>query len=296
MTKEQESKTTKQDEEKDSYGLFWISAIVIIILVCLYGCIIYKLFPDWTTRGTFGDAFGAINALFSGLAFAGVVFAIILQKKELKAQRNELELSRIAVQAQQEELQMTRSEFVKQNETMAIQRFETTFFNLFQDLKESDEKLKSFWPGSPTFSAQNSVFRNIYANIKNSSPTSIPLDYTELTEIERGALLELIQNVVEKLPFKTKFMAFEHATTSLLSYIKNTGLKENSKPFYIELLKGQLSSQNLCVIALSTLSQGTDSKLSKLVKEFMFIDRSVINEDLPDSVTWLFEFLFYKFD
>jgi hypothetical protein len=38
--------------------------------------------------------FGAVNALFSGLALAGVVCAILLQREELKLQRAELELTR----------------------------------------------------------------------------------------------------------------------------------------------------------------------------------------------------------
>ncbi len=33
--------------------------------------------------GTFGDAFGVINALFSGLAFSGVLITILLQRKDL---------------------------------------------------------------------------------------------------------------------------------------------------------------------------------------------------------------------
>jgi len=38
--------------------------------------------------------FGAANALFSGLALAGVVYAILLQREELMLQRKELELTR----------------------------------------------------------------------------------------------------------------------------------------------------------------------------------------------------------
>ena len=34
--------------------------------------------------------FGAVNALFSGLAFAGVVYAIFLQRMDLALQRKEL--------------------------------------------------------------------------------------------------------------------------------------------------------------------------------------------------------------
>lgn len=55
---------------------------------------IYFLLPDWAARGQFGDIFGAVNALFSGLAFAGVIFAILLQREDLELQRQELSLTR----------------------------------------------------------------------------------------------------------------------------------------------------------------------------------------------------------
>ena len=38
----------------------------------------------------FGDSAGATNGLFSALAFAGVIYAIFLQKDELSLQRQEL--------------------------------------------------------------------------------------------------------------------------------------------------------------------------------------------------------------
>lgn len=49
---------------------------------------------DLSEAGQYGDSFGRVNALFSGLAFAGVVFAIILQTIELRYQREELEDTR----------------------------------------------------------------------------------------------------------------------------------------------------------------------------------------------------------
>ena len=68
----------------------------------------YFLLPDWASRGQFGDVFGAVNALFSGLAFSGLIFAILLQREDLELQRQELtltrrELSRSAVAQEQSE-------------------------------------------------------------------------------------------------------------------------------------------------------------------------------------------------
>ena len=69
--------------------------IVVIILLCLGGGTLpFLLFDSMESRGQFGDMFGAVNSLFSALAFAGVLLAIILQRQELQLQRQELLLSR----------------------------------------------------------------------------------------------------------------------------------------------------------------------------------------------------------
>ena len=54
-------------------------------------------------KGLFGDLFGASNALFSGLALAGVVLALILQAKDLDNQRKELKK---AAEAHVEQLEL----------------------------------------------------------------------------------------------------------------------------------------------------------------------------------------------
>ena len=45
--------------------------------------------------GVFGDSFGALTALFSGLAFAGMIVTILLQGRELKLQRRDIRKNRI---------------------------------------------------------------------------------------------------------------------------------------------------------------------------------------------------------
>ena len=69
--------------------------LTIIILWVSSGFALWHFLPDWNTRGTFGDTFGGVNSLFSGLAFAGVIYTILLQRKELMYQREELKMNRI---------------------------------------------------------------------------------------------------------------------------------------------------------------------------------------------------------
>jgi len=84
----------------------------------------------WASRGQLGDLFGVVNALFSGLAFAGIIFTIMLQKKELHLTREQLELNRTEMKNSIEEQKRSREEFEQQNITLKAQRFETSFYNL----------------------------------------------------------------------------------------------------------------------------------------------------------------------
>jgi hypothetical protein len=58
--------------------------------------------------GVVGDAFGAVNALFSGLAFAGVVVALWLQREQMRIQSHEFQLNLNALTDQLHEMQRAR--------------------------------------------------------------------------------------------------------------------------------------------------------------------------------------------
>jgi hypothetical protein len=69
---------------------------ILIVFGLWFGSLISLdfLIVEKEKQGQFGDSFGAINALFSGLAFAGIIATILLQRKELVLQREELKLTR----------------------------------------------------------------------------------------------------------------------------------------------------------------------------------------------------------
>ena len=87
-------------------------------------------------RGQFGDSFGSLNALFSGLAFLGVIYAIRLQSKELKTQQRELKLQRRVLVLQQEELE-------GQKGAMQKKTFERTFFQLLNMLEKKYDYIET---------------------------------------------------------------------------------------------------------------------------------------------------------
>jgi hypothetical protein len=73
-----------------------VATFVAVFALWLATPFVLKIVVEQTLqeRGQFGDLYGSINALFSGLAFAGVVIAILLQREELQLQRQELKETR----------------------------------------------------------------------------------------------------------------------------------------------------------------------------------------------------------
>lgn len=58
-------------------------SLVVVGIWAAAGLVVYLSLPSWNDRGTFGDMFGAVNALFSSLAFAGIIYTILIQRREL---------------------------------------------------------------------------------------------------------------------------------------------------------------------------------------------------------------------
>jgi hypothetical protein len=116
----------KNNNEKE-FSIGW--TITIATVICLVLWIGGMFLSQWYASSyfefdslegnkyaLFGDSFGAVNALISAFAFAGVIVAIVIQRNELRLQRKDLELQ--------------RNEFSTQNKTLQLQRFENTFFNM----------------------------------------------------------------------------------------------------------------------------------------------------------------------
>ncbi|WP_121667467.1 hypothetical protein [Mesonia aquimarina] len=116
---------------------FTLIAILLIIISIGYPFGVNYFFSDWTKSGTFGDTYGALNALFSGLALAGVIVTILIQKQELQNQRVELELQRNEMKETRKEFLMNRTTSLVYNQ---LNRFEKYIENFNFDTNM--EKLK----------------------------------------------------------------------------------------------------------------------------------------------------------
>lgn len=123
------------DEELEPNNWYaWVVGISICLYVWIVGAVITHVWAEYffihcadedNNKALFGDSFGAVNALISAFAFAGMIVAFIMQRYELKLQRKELRMTR-------DEMKEQTAEFETQNAIMKKQAFEGTFFKMLE--------------------------------------------------------------------------------------------------------------------------------------------------------------------
>jgi len=95
--------------------------LVVSLLWAVSIPLVLHFYPAPSEAGTFGDMFGAVNALFSGLAFAGVIYALILQDNETKQNTEQFQKS---LRATEISARLTAYSTLLQECDSALQRYE----------------------------------------------------------------------------------------------------------------------------------------------------------------------------
>lgn len=261
--------TKEEDKLANLYKLF---IIIIAVWVLSYGIIVF-LIKKWEDRGTFGDAFGAVNSLFSGLAFAGIIYTIFLQRRELKYQR--------------EELEQTREEFKTQNFTLKKQRFENTFFNLLSQHNRIIEGLYFQETGGSSGTIKNNfeAFRFAHTVLKHLATGSVrefrrinnlpPGDYFhDLKDSDMEKFLEkLIRKWYNENPHN--FHLYFQSLKRILKFVHKSSLLDNEheRTFYTSLFKDQISYYERAIILYSGLiADDWLSGITYYIKTYKLLD------------------------
>lgn len=241
--------------------LIVISIITIVVLWISSWLIIARIYPDLTQRGLVGDTFGVINALFSGLALAGVIIAILLQSKELALQRKELEATRQEIRGQKEQLEL-------QNQTLRKQNFETSFFNLFSSYRDIIKSLKIGYRRGDIIG--NDVFKEIRYQWYNASET-ISNHQPDLS------IHEMAQKSYEELPpiIKQPLDLYIQNIKCILEYVDYSEI--SSKPFYIRIISSQLTEYELIILFYFGLSKEGYSNIRNIANKYHMLKNIPLN-------------------
>lgn len=272
----------KIENNGTSYTLLVASIVIVILLYLGSWYYIDDLYNCTEQRGQFGDKFGAVNALFSGLAFAGLIFTIYLQKKELALQREELKQTK-------EELKGQKDQLIEQNKTLRIQRFENTFFHMMElqqqivsDLYAKSEEEKIVDEQSSTGTVRKNTIiehehkgRNLFLYSFARSVHYIDID-------DRHSIKAYgLGDVMEKAGFSqydqyytsTYFDHYFRHLYRILKFIKQNGswLTFDEQYQYTSLLRATLSRFELVWIYYNGLSVNGRKKLKPLLEEYSML-------------------------
>lgn len=249
------SKEPEKDNWLDQYLWLGFPAISIIWFgYCWFG---YKLFP-----ANLGPdlSFDRLNTLFSGLAFWGVIWAILLQKRELSLQRRELELTRQEVRGQKEQL-------AEQNLTMRQQRFENTFFsllNLFSGVVSSME-VTMVNEGRPATFKGRECFTALYYELQKQ--------YTNDQQATKGVDSKALCVDAYNHFADYRQMAIGHYFRTLYNIVKFIDRSPvEDKQTYINILRAQLSSSELNLLFYNCLSDYGSRKFKPYVEQFGLLE------------------------
>lgn len=237
----------KKSKSKKDWWLKWyvfVSAFIIIAALWIFSYFVIMNVSSGCQElaGQTGDTFGAINALFSGFAFTGIIFTILIQSKELRLQRTELRLTR-------RELKLTRAQYEEQNKNLKKQSFETTFFNLLNSNRTM--VVNNLQYGSSHF-GHNAM--TIFMNDFRQRAQTLFRGSRDDFQSSNQAYNELITSTNET------FYRFIFSIDTLISYVNENEVGVEHSEFY------------LSVIA-STFSQGAKEFIQIFLKYDKFMNQ-----------------------
>lgn len=256
---------------------------------------------EWSAeyRGTFGDMFGAANSLFSAFAVIGVAWSVSMQRTELSIARDDREKTRTILSEQQENLK--------------IQRFETTFYQLFtafQGIIENIEVETSSGKGvsiqaservtvtrTPSSAVrgrraieiilsrleQKFYAQGEWANSKDREGHERAEDWEE--DIQSRALDDFGRaylNIYSE--YGSDLGRYFRSIYTILNLIDVSEIPEVTKPFYYKLLRAQLSQQESTLLALNYLTPNTTDKFNKLTVCFGMAKNADRSNPILESV------------
>lgn len=245
----------------NDHGKGWLFIVFILVLVLLmwfsypFWSYLYKDFfynTELSEMGVFGDSYGALNTLFSALAFTGIIASIYFQREELKATREELEATR-------NEMKSQGIQFEAQTKVLSLQVFENTFFNMLKLHNDIVESM-SIRAGNGVDIKGRRGFQRLcdeYYSHRHSTMDIIPcMPGYEIFYIQNEAYLG----------------HYFRGVYQLVNMIENSILLKEQKERYIDILRSQLSTYELILLAVHVLSKHGGENIKELVEKYCLLE------------------------
>ncbi|WP_426008275.1 putative phage abortive infection protein [Aeromonas salmonicida] len=202
--------------------------------------------------GPFGDVYGALNTLFSGLAFAGLIISIRLQSSELKETRNEM--SRQSTQFESQAKALDRQVF--ENTLFQLLGFNNQIINSANiDVKvalQAHELVHVYGNGREAF---KSLYRYLVKLLKANQFTTHSDTYVRFHNDFGDTLGHYFRNIYQ-----------------ILKLIDASSFSAQEKKDYSNMLRAQLSKYELGMLFYNCISPLGSDKFKPLLEKYEFLE------------------------
>ncbi|MBV7469124.1 putative phage abortive infection protein [Aeromonas sp. sif0611] len=253
--------------------LFVILISVIVVIWFNYTKIFFDIsFSDIKDKadlpenaGRFGDVYGSLNTLFSGVAFAALFISILFQSAELSATR--------------EEMKNQGDQFKKQTEMLDKQSFENSLFQLMsfnneliQSLTIENRRNQYDFKNNQTktiieVTTGRQVFLLFYneLNLKFEQMSNRPMNRDKLIT-PSDVYLDFFEGNEDKLG------SYFQGLYQTLKLIDESSYDAVVKKKYVDLIIAQTSKYELYLLFYHGLSRWGDSGLKCLLERYEFFE------------------------
>lgn len=248
---------------------------------------------NWTEAGQSGDMFGAVNALFSGLAFAGLIFTIAFQRRENEEQRR---IQQMELEEQRRELELQRQDSDRSRRELNLQRFENTLFGLLRNFNEHVNSIQINRIVGPSDSKVLEVVRGRAAirELMSKLPNQVYQDrhfYTSLDssppEIKRRSLNDQwdLYHKYFYEDLEPDFALYMRLLYGIFRHIDVSILDDNQKKMYSRIVRANLSSSEVKFIMFDC-SGGVGLDFKEWVERYGLLKHSTMEDrrNNPDLV------------
>ena len=284
-----------QTEDSNTTRFEWVFTIVvaIAILAIVYcaGTLTRVLMVNSHAKmepNEFGDMYGWVDALFSGFAFLGVVVAILLQRQELRLQRAEVRQTRKELAGQREQLE-------QQNATFRQQMFDSAFFQMLSlhheivngiDLERRNPRSRQL--GNMIVEKTNApatpiTGRDCFGKFCDRLWTKLEQESSLATgKTVAGLAYDSLHKEIQA----DVGHYFRHLY-NIVKFIDRSNIE--SKRVYSNLLRAQLSSNELVLLFYNCVSKHGAEKFKPLVERYSLLKNLPKDALFDESHAALFE-------
>lgn len=233
----------------------------VVLTISAYGAlIIYLTWPlsefSIAKSGTFGDSFGVVTSLFSGLAFAGIILTILLQRQELTESR----------------------------EIFRIQRFEGSFYRLLDLYRKNLEDLRIFDISSGTNYHAIDALSFICKQLNETMQK-----YSRFLEVEDRRAIYESQLFIEVQKLIRRQARYLGTLQSLLDLIDRDLPNDKEREPYWNIVANQLTSHEARYLFYCCLVADKQDPLLLLMHKSKMIEERLRNGSVSSTHQALYE-------